>query len=130
MKARTLRVLERAEAPLEVDDAVIEAIVTVFRDLRLGRTEEGYAVDKPSAILSTAEAVGVASSLGLAAAFLPSDRELLRLVPGYLAGVVTKDDPKDQARLLAYWDGVVKRRADAEQRVWRTLYELRGLLET
>lgn len=130
VKARTSRVLERAEAPLEVDDAVIEAIVTVFRDLRLGRTEEGYAVDKPSAILSTAEAVGVASSLGLAAAFLPSDRELLRLVPGYLAGVVTKDDPKDQARLLAYWDGVVKRRADAEQRVWRTLYELRGLLES
>lgn len=130
VKARALRVLERAEAPLEVDDAVIEAIVTVFRDLRLGRTEEGYAVDKPSAIMSTAEAVGVASSLGLSAAFLPSDREVLRLLPGYLAGVVTKDDPKDHARLLAYWDGVVKRRADAEQRVWRTLYELRGLLET
>ena len=130
VKARATHVLERAAAPMEVDDAVLEAIVTVFRDLRLGRTEEGYAVDKPSAIMSTAEAVGVASSLGLSAAFLPNDRDLLGLVPGYLSGVVTKDEAKDQARLLAYWDGVVKKRADAKQRVWQTLYELRGLLET
>ncbi len=130
VKARARLVLERAEAPMEVDEAVIEAIVTVFRDLRLGRTEEGYAVDKPAAIMSTAEAVGVAASLGLSAAFLPSDRDLLGLVPGYLSGVVTKDEAKDQARLLAYWDGVVKKRADAQQRVWQTLYELRSLLET
>lgn len=129
VKARATRLLERADASLEVDDAVLEAIVTVFRDLRLGRTEEGYAVEKPSAIMSTAEAVGVASSIGLSAAFLPSDRDVLGLVPGYLSGVVTKDDAKDQGRLLAYWDGAVKKRAESKLRIWQTLFELRGLLE-
>ncbi|HRG98719.1 MAG TPA: AAA family ATPase [Polyangiaceae bacterium] len=129
VKARASRLLERADTKLEVDDAVLEAIVTVFRDLRLGRTEEGYAVEKPSAVMSTAEAVSVASSIGLSAAFLPSDRDLLGLVPGYLFGVVTKDDAKDQGRLLAYWDGAVKKRAEGKQRVWQALFELRGLLE-
>jgi len=130
VKARATRILERSDAELAVDDAVLEAIVTVFRDLRLGRTEEGYAVDKPSAIMSTAEAVGVASSLGLSAAFLPGDRDVLGLVPGYLAGVVTKDDAKDHGRLLAYWDGAVKKRAESKIRIWQTLYDLRALLES
>ncbi|MBK6460887.1 MAG: AAA family ATPase [Myxococcales bacterium] len=129
VRARAAHVLERADTKLAVDDAVLEAIVTVFRDLRLGRTEEGYAVEKPSAVMSTAEAVSVASSIGISAAFLPSDRDLLGLVPGYLAGVVTKDDAKDHGRLLAYWDGAVKKRAERKDRVWQTLFELRGLLE-
>ncbi len=127
--ARTALALRRVDTAIEVDDAVLEAIVTVFRDLRLGRTEEGYAVEKPSAVMSTAEAVSVASAIGLSAAFLPSDRDLLGLVPGYLTGVVTKDDPKDQGRLLAYWDGAVKKRAESKHRVWQTLFELRDLLE-
>ena len=71
----------------------------------------------------------MASSIGISAAFLPSDRDLLGLVPGYLAGVVTKDDAKDHGRLLAYWDGAVKKRAERKARVWQTLFELRGLLE-
>jgi len=129
VKARATRMLERAEAELKVDDAVLEAIVTVFRDLRLGRTEEGYAVEKPSTVMSTAEAVSVAASIGMSAAFLTSDRDVLGLVPGYLAGVVTKDDPKDRGRLLAYWDGVVKKRAEGKQRLWQTLHELRAQLE-
>ncbi len=129
VKARATRLLERAETDLKVDDAVLEAIVTVFRDLRLGRTEEGYAVEKPSTVMSTAEAVSVATSIGLQASFLPTDRDLLGLVPGYLIGVVTKDDAKDRGRLLAYWDGAVKRRAESKLRVWETLFQLRALLE-
>jgi MoxR-like ATPase len=129
VKARATKMLERASSELKADDAVLEALVTVFRDLRLGRTEEGYAVEKPSTVMSTAEAVSVATSIGLSGAFLPSDRDLLGLVPSYLLGVVTKDDPKDRGRLLAYWDGVVKKRAEAKHRIWKTLYELRGELE-
>jgi hypothetical protein len=129
VKARATKMLERSSSELKADDAVLEALVTVFRDLRLGRTEEGYAVEKPSTVMSTAEAVSVATSIGLSGAFLPSDRDLLGLVPSYLLGVVTKDDPKDRGRLLAYWDGVVKKRAEAKHRIWKTLYELRGELE-
>jgi len=121
--------LTRAGAVLDVDDVVLDALVTAFRDLRLGRTSEGWVVERPSSVMSTAEAVSVATALGLQAAFFTSDRDPLSLLPGYLLGVVRKDDPSDQTRLLGYWDAAVKRRADGGDRRWRQLWELRSLLD-
>ena len=118
-----------AGAPLAVDDAVLEALVTVFRDLRTGRTVVGWAVEKPTSVMSTAEAVAVASAIGLAATYFPGDRDVARLVPEYLLGVVMKDEPKDRGKLLAYWDATVKRRAEGEARLWKQLHELRRVLE-
>jgi hypothetical protein len=115
---------------MKVDDAVLEALVTALRDLREGRTAEGWAVDKPASVMSTAEAVAVASALGLQAAYFASERDPASLVPGYLLGVVLKDDPKDRGRLLAYWDSAVKRRAEAGSRLWKQLLELRAVLES
>jgi MoxR-like ATPase len=122
--------LERVGEPLRVDDAVLEALVTAFRDLRAGQSVEGWAVEKPATVMSTAEAVGVASSLGMQASFLPSEKDVLSSLPGYLLGVVLKDEPKDRGRLLAYWDGAVKRRAEGGARLWQRLHELRAVLES
>ncbi len=121
--------LQAAGATLAVDDAVLTALVTAFRDLRGGRSAEGWAVERPGAVMSTAEAVGVAVALGLQSAYLGHGRDPLSLVAGYLLGVVQKDDAKDKARLLAYWDGAVKRRADTGDPVWQTLYAARSALE-
>ena len=115
--------------PMRVDDAVIEAVVTAFRDLRLGKSAEGWSVERPSGVMSTAEAVGVTTSIAMQAAYFAKDRDPITLLPGYLLGVVMKDEPKDRARLLAYWDGSVKRRAEAKQRIWQQMVELRGILE-
>ena len=132
------RQVEAAVAPLaagaNVDHAVLDALLTAFRDLRLGRSAEGWAVERPGAVLSTAEAVGVASSIALDAAWFPERHDALALIPGYLLGVVLKDDPKDRGRLLAYWDGAVRRRADAatahpQAEIWRRLLALRRVLE-
>ena len=84
---------------------MLEALVTAFRDLRAGRSAEGWEVERPGTVMSTAEAVAVATSLGLAAAYFPGGRTCSTLLPGHLLGVVRKDDPTDQARLLGYWDG-------------------------
>jgi MoxR-like ATPase len=120
--------LERVKTPFAVDDAVLEALVTAFRDLRAGRSVEGWDVERPSTVMSTAEAVAVATSLGLAAAYFPGDRDVLSLLPGHLLGVVRKDDPADAAKLLGYWDGAVRRRAEDGARMWRRLWELRDVL--
>jgi MoxR-like ATPase len=129
VRRRARQIVAEAGAPLGVDDAVLEALVTVFRDLRSGRSVEGWAVEKPSSVMSTAEAVAVASSIGLAATYFPGDRDVARLLPEYLLGVVMKDDPKDRGKLLAYWDATVKRRAEGEARLWKQLHELRRVLE-
>jgi hypothetical protein len=86
-------------------------------------------VSRPSTVISTAEAVGVATSLGMAQAFFPSQGDVLSLLPEYLLGVVLKDEPKDRAHLLSYWDGAVRRRAEGKARLWKRLLELRDRLE-
>jgi MoxR-like ATPase len=120
--------LERVGEPLAVDAAVLEALITAFRDLRAGQTVEGWPVDRPGTVMSTAEAVAIASSLGLQAAYFGHD--VLPLLPAYLLGAVRKDDPQDQARLLGYWDGPVKRRAEGGSDVWGRLWDMRSTLET
>jgi AAA domain (dynein-related subfamily) len=129
VRRRATQIVAEAGAPLNVDDAVLEALVTVFRDLRLGRTVEGWPVEKPTSVMSTAEAVAVASSMGLAATYFPGDRDVARLLPEYLLGVVMKDEPRDRGKLLAYWDASVKRRAEGDARLWKSLHELRKVLE-
>jgi hypothetical protein len=121
--------VERVGGRLDVDDAVIEALVTTLRDLRSGRALEGWQVDKPTTVMSTAEGVALATSIALQTSYLAPDGDPLSLLPGYLLGVVRKDDPADSARLLGYWDTAVKRRAEAGARLWKRLYELRPVLE-
>ncbi|GAB2925737.1 ATP-binding protein [Streptomyces mayteni] len=121
--------VERAGVPYQVDDAVLEALVTAFRDLRDGRSAEGWEVARPTSVMSTAEAVSVAGSLALAAAYFPSERDVLGLLPGHLLGVIRKDEPADAACLRGYWDGAVRRRAEQGSQTWRTLWDLRSALE-
>lgn len=109
----------------DVDDGLLDVLVTTFRDLREGRTLEGWTVEKPGSVMSTAEAVAIAASIGRQTAYFPSQKDPLSLIPGMLLGAVLKDDPQDRARLLAYWDSVVKRRSEAS-RSWLRLLELRG----
>jgi len=129
VRRQAAALLDRVQAPYSVDDAVLEVLITVFRDLRNGSTVEGWEVERPSTVMSTAEAVSVTAALGLAAAYFPSERDVLSLLPGHLLGVVRKDDPADAARLMGYWDGAVRRRAQEGARLWRQVWELRDRLD-
>lgn len=125
VRGQATAALARSGARFSVDDAVLEALVTAFRDLRSGRSAEGWEVERPTTVMSTAEAVQVATSMGLGAAYLGAGRDVVRTLPGHLLGTVRKDDPADHARLLGYWDGPVRRRAEQGAALWRTLWELR-----
>ncbi|WP_328913425.1 MULTISPECIES: ATP-binding protein [unclassified Streptomyces] len=128
VRSQATAALARSGARFTVDQAVLEALVTAFRDLRTGQSAEGWEIERPSTVMSTAEAVHVATSMGLGAAYLPDGRDPLRTLPGHLLGTVRKDDPADHARLLGYWDGPVRRRAEQGAPLWRTLWELRDAL--
>ncbi|MFI2210760.1 AAA family ATPase [Streptomyces sp. NPDC020141] len=128
VRGQATAALARSGAGFAVDDTVLEALVTAFRDLRSGRSAEGWEIERPSTVMSTAEAVHVATSMGLGAAYLSDGRDVVRTLPGHLLGTVRKDDPSDHARLLGYWDGPVRRRAERGAPLWRTLWELRDEL--
>ncbi len=130
-------VTERARAALErqfvtddIDRVLVDTLVTVFRDLRNGVTEEGWQINRPSTVMSTAEAVSVTTAVLREALFFPTDVDPVSRLPGHLLGVALKDDAKDLERLLNYWDGPVARRARDGQDVWQRLADLRSVLDS
>jgi MoxR-like ATPase len=124
VRRQATALLESSNVQIPVDEGLLDILVTAFRDLRAGRTVEGWSVEKPGSVMSTAEAVAITASIGRQAAYFPSQKDPLSLIPGLLLGAVLKDDAQDRARLLAYWDSAVKRRAETS-RNWQRLLELR-----
>ncbi len=104
-----------AEAPALAE---IRRIVTVFRELREGKTEDGKAkLKSPSGTLSTAEAISVVSS-GLALAGHFGDGTLrAHDVASGLLGAVVKDPVQDGIVWREYLETVVKERDG-----WKDLY--------
>ncbi len=86
-------------------------------------------MEKPSTVLSTAEAVSVSTSIALMGGYFGAGRDPLDLIPGHLLGVVRKDDENDAVRLLGYWDAAVRRRAESGTRTWARMWELRDELQ-
>lgn len=131
---QTADALITAGLPDKVDGPLVAALVTVMRDLRGGVTAEGWAVERPSSVMSTAETVAISQSVALATAFFPptdSAGGAAGLLPGHLLGAVRKDDEKDAARLQAYWDATVRRRAGeaTDAGIWQVLWDRRGDLQ-
>ena len=91
----------------------IRRVVTVFRELRQGVTEDGRAkVKSPSSTLSTAEAISVVTS-GLALATHFGDGVLRPAdIAGGITGAVVQDPVSDRAVWQEYLETVVRERAD------------------
>ncbi|HEY2060640.1 MAG TPA: AAA family ATPase [Amycolatopsis sp.] len=89
----------------------IRRVVTVFRELRAGRTEDGRtAVKTPSGTLSTAEAISVLTGgLALAAHFGDGVLRAQDVAAG-IHGAVVKDPVADRAIWIEYLETVVRER--------------------
>ena len=107
------------ELPVEAPAlSEIRRIVTVFRELRDGKTTDGKTKLKtPSGTLSTAEAISVVNGgLALAAHFGDGQMQSNDVAAGLL-GAVVKDPVQDQVVWLEYLETVVKERDG-----WTDLY--------
>ncbi len=96
----------------------IRRIVTVFRELRNGVTDDGKTkLRSPSSTLSTAEAISVVTG-GLATAAYYGDGSLRAAdVAAGLTGAIVKDPVQDRVVWLEYLQTVVKERDG-----WKDLY--------
>ncbi|HEY6595526.1 MAG TPA: AAA family ATPase [Asanoa sp.] len=110
------RALEMPELPPAVEE--IRRVVTVFRELRNGITEDGRTkLKSPSGTLSTAEAISVVTS-GQALATHFGDGKLRALdVAAGIVGAVVKDPVADQVVWREYLETVVRERDG-----WRDFY--------
>lgn len=95
------------------DDAVTEIrrVVTIFRELRSGVTEDGRtAVKVPSGTLSTAEAISVVTGGVALATHFGDGRLRAGDVAAGIVGSVVRDPVADQAVWTEYLETVVRRR--------------------
>ncbi|MEM9923759.1 MAG: AAA family ATPase [Cyanobacteria bacterium P01_D01_bin.50] len=106
-----------AEAPALEE---IRRIVTVFRELRSGVTEDGKTkIKSPTSTLSTAEAISVVNSgMALAAHFGDGNLSASDVASGII-GAVIKDPVQDKVVWREYLETVVKERDD-----WKDLYRV------
>lgn len=111
------RSLELPAEPPALEE--IRRIVTIFRELRDGKTIDGkLKLKTPSGTMSTAEAISVVNGgLSLAAHFGNGQLKANDVASGLL-GAVVKDPVQDQVVWLEYLETVVKERED-----WQDLYQ-------
>jgi MoxR-like ATPase len=110
------KALELPELPPAGDE--IRRVVTVFRELRNGATEDGRTkLKSPSGTLSTAEAISVVTNgLALAAHFGDGVLRAGDVAAGIL-GAVVKDPVSDQVVWQEYLETVIR-----EREGWRDFY--------
>jgi ABC-type branched-subunit amino acid transport system ATPase component len=111
------RALELPPQAAALDE--IRRVVTIFRELRNGMTEDGHTrLNSPSSTLSTAEAISVLNH-GIALAMHFGNGKLsARDIAAGIVGAIVKDPVQDKTIWLEYLETVVKNRQG-----WIDLYD-------
>jgi hypothetical protein len=128
VRQQTDALLRHARIEVEFGADVVELLVTAFQDLRNGVTAEGVVLERPTAVMSSAEAVAVAYAAGLDACYFGNGEVGGEHVARQLIGTVLKDNPDDGKKLRHYFDVVVKQRAQ-RQGQWKRVLDARRELE-
>ncbi len=125
---QTEMLLQEAGVPVSCPPDVMEVLVSTFQDLRSGASVEGTVVERPSTVMSTAEAVAVGFSAGLEAHYFGNGAMEGAHIARQLLGTVLKDNPEDAKKLRQYFDVIVKARAK-KNRAWQSYWEARKFLD-
>jgi hypothetical protein len=122
------RILLDSGVSIRCDKDVIGLLVTALHDLRKGVSPEGVQVERPTSVMSTAEAISVAVSANLDAYYYGSSEVSPTHIARHLAGTVFKDDPEDLRKLKNYFDVVVGKRGKDRGGVWTEFSKARKWL--
>ncbi len=120
VKNRVEKIGERLALPSQVAPIQeIQRLVTIFRELRSGKTEDNkQKLKSPSSTLSTAEAISVINNGQALAAHFGDGKLGAKDIAASLSGAIIKDSNTDKKVWEEYLETVVKHRKE-----WRDLYE-------
>lgn len=114
---------------MPVDTDVAELLAMTYHELREGISDTGTKVEKPSAVMSTAEAVSVYyQTLSNAWYYEQSGMSMGDLTQN-LTNAVCKDNRDDLDKLKAYFNTVVKHRAEKVGGLWKEFYAAKKYLK-
>ena len=118
---------DKIDMPVDLD--VAELLAVTYHELREGVSESGIKIDKPSAVMSTAEAVSVFYQTMSNAWYYNTDKMSLKDLTENLNNAVCKDSNDDLEKLKGYFNTVIKFKAEKMGGIWKEFYEARKYLK-
>jgi len=128
VKSRVSQLSESLDLNAQLpEQAVVEKVCTIFRELRMGVTLDGkQKLKAPGGVLSTAEAISLlANSMALAGSFGDGQVTDYDLAAG-LQGAVVKDEGKDGKAWEEYLENIMKKRGSKWLGLYKECKELNG----
>lgn len=113
---------------MPVDENVAELLASTYHELREGVSSMGHRIDRPSAVMSTAEAVSVYYQTMMNAYYYGESRMDLGCLVQNLVGAVQKENKDDLEKLRSYFQTVVRDKGGKEGSLWNSYYEARKYL--
>lgn len=120
-------VASKIDMPVDID--VAELLAITYHELREGISDSGMKIDKPSAVMSTAEAVSVYYQTLSNAWYYEEDSLSIADLTQNLNNAVCKDTKDDLEKLKGYFNTVVKNRAEKVGGIWKEFYTARKYLK-
>lgn len=113
---------------MPIDTDVAELLAVTYHELREGITAQGTVVEKPNAVMSTAEAVSVYFQTLSHAWYYGSGRVDLSVLSESLLGAVCKENKDDLEKLKGYFRTVSKEK-NREGGLWKEYVQSSKLLK-
>lgn len=114
---------------MPIDTDVAELLAMTYHELREGISDTGIKVEKPSAVMSTAEAVSVYYQTLSNAWYYEQKKMSIDDLTQNLVNAVCKDSRDDLEKLKAYFNTVVKNRAEKVGGLWKQIYSAKKYLK-
>jgi len=108
---------------LETD--VVEVLAATFHELREGISSEGIRIDRPNAVMSTAEAVSVCYQTLMTSYYYGNSKISMDSMVQNIVGTVVKENRDDVEKLKNYFNIVVKSKSLKDGKLWKEYYEAR-----
>lgn len=123
------KLAEESHVAMEADEAVAELLASTYHELREGISSYGHRIDKPSAVMSTAEAVSVYYQTMITGYYYGDERLSVDCLVQNLLGAVAKENKDDLEKVKGYFNTVIRDKSSREGGLWKKYYEARKWLK-
>lgn len=123
------KLAEESHIDMETDEDVADLLASTYHELREGVSSLGHRIDRPSAVMSTAEAVSVYYQTMITGYYYGEERMSVDCLVQNLVGAVSKENKDDLEKVKGYFNTVIKDKSSKEGGLWKEYYEARKWLK-
>ncbi len=114
---------------MKANEDIAELIATIYHELRTGIAVTGEKINKPSNVMSTAEAVAVYYQTMISAYYYDDGNISLDELVANLANATAKENEEDLVSLKNYFNTIVKNKGANEENIWTKLFQKKKLIK-